>query len=113
MRPPSILHDDTVTIVKVTTSTTPDADGLPAETTATHTWDGVNVQQVGTREWDNDRHTTVVRYRVAGPIPPVTISAADRISWRGEHYEIEGQPDVRTGPLRINHCALVMRRAIG
>lgn len=110
---PGILHDDTVTIV-TTTIGLPDADGLPTTTTIESVWEGVNVQQVQADELDNHQQdTNTTYYRVAGSQPPVPVKASDRIKWRGEEYLVDGQPDVRTGPYRLEHVALRMYRSNG
>lgn len=121
MRPPRLLHDDTVTILKVAGGAGEgegdqlpiDADGVPITHTTEHEWTGVNVQASSTQEFDDNRETVVTYFRVSGPVPPVTITASDRIRWHGIVHEIVGDPDVRTGYGRINHCSLTMRASRG
>lgn len=108
---PRVLHDDTVTIVKIT-SGLPDADGIPARTEARTPWAGVNVQQLTTTELvDQGRNTTVTTWRVAGP--PAAVAEGDRIDWAGQTYQVDGTPDTRTGAHRINRTVLQMIRATG
>lgn len=108
---PGVLHDDTVTIVRVVYGG-PDADGVPVETTDELEWTGVNVQQASTDELDNyqqERNTT--HFRVSGP--PVDIEPGDRIRWRGEVYLVDGVPDTRRGRYRIERTRLMMYQTEG
>lgn len=113
MRLPRILHSDGLTIVTTATGL-PDADGIPAETTIETAWEGVNVQQVQADELDDHQQdTNTTWYRVAGSQPPVVLKASDRLKWRGKEYLIDGEPDVRTGPHRLEHVSLRMYRSNG
>ena len=109
----SILHDDTVTIETNTTGL-PDADGVPTTTTTETEWAGVNVQQIKAELLtDDDRNTSRTWYRVSGPTPPVDMTTADTILWRGTRYIIDGEPDTRSGLGRIEHTSLRMYYARG
>lgn len=111
---PGILHDDTVTILRTTSTGLPDDDGLPGEETTETEWAGVNVQQMKAEELeDHQQNSSTTYYRVAGPPPEVMIKETDRIRWRGTEYQIDGEPDARTGAYRINHVSLAMYRSRG
>jgi hypothetical protein len=113
VRLPGILHKDQVTIIQVTKGL-PDADGVPSVTESRATWSGVNVQRVAAEDLtDHERETQVVKYRVSGDPAPVPVDGSDRIEWRGLEYEIEGDPDTRTGRLQLEHTALTMTRTRG
>jgi len=106
-----ILHDDTVTIVKVTPGL-PDSDGVPTETTTETPWAGVNVQQLTAKDLaDAGRDTRVTTWRVSGP--PADVDGGDRIKWRGATFHVDGKPDTRTGTYRINHTKLFMLKGEG
>lgn len=119
MMPSRLLHDDTVTIVKVLGGAGEgegddvDEDGVPITHTTEHTWARVNVQATGTQEFNDSRETVVTYFRVSGPIPDVTPTAGDIIRWHGIDHEIVGDPDIRRGYGRINHCSLTMRTTRG
>lgn len=106
-----ILHDDEVTIERVTTGL-PDDDGTPTETTVRSPWKGVSVQQMTSKDLaDAGRDTRITTWRVSGP--PVQIDGGDKIIWRGATYRVDGEPDTRRGRHRINHTALLMVKGTG
>ena len=106
-----ILHDDTVTIIRVT-SGEPDENGVPTETTVEAPWAGVNVQQLTAKDLaDAGRDTRVTTWRVSGP--PALVDGGDQIRWRGNTYRVDGEPDTRTGMYRINHTSLLMVKGVG
>lgn len=111
MRPSRILHDDTVTIVSIS-SGPPDEDGVPTRTETEKPWKNVNVQQLTSKELtDRGRNTTITTWAVSGP--PADADAGDLIRWRGNDYRVDGEPDTRIGRYRINHTSLLMVRATG
>lgn len=115
MIPLGILHDDAVTIIVEEGTGLPDDDGVPQYATREVEWAGVNVQQINTDETPDpgEREGVVTRWRVAGAIPATIPEEGDRIRWRGQEYEVDGEPDVRAGAYRIEHAALTMVKAKG
>ena len=108
---PGILHNDEVTIVTLS-SGLPDNNGVPQETRTEKPWAPVNVHQtMASEEHDHANESTLTRWRVSGP--PIDLDADDLIIWNGETFEIDGEPDTRTGDFRINRTVLFMTRARG
>lgn len=107
----SPFKDQTVTIL-LTSEGAIDDDGVPTPTTTSFSWRGVSVQQQQSDEEVDGRTTVITRYRVSGP-PQPTITALSTLEWRGDTYRIEGEPDTRTGPLRINYTRLLMTKVSG
>lgn len=110
MMPPRILHDQTLTIRRITQGEA-DADGVPTTTTTDTSWEHVAVQQVETVEHNDNRATTVTTFRASGPI--ADIDPTDVLVWEGATYRVVGKPDTRRGKYRINHTSLRMQTAAG
>ena len=89
------LHTEDLVVVQVSHGA-PDADGVPAETTASRTLTGYNVQPVGTGESVGADRVVTSRWRVSGPVAD-WVRAHDRVVWRGETYEVDGRPQTYTG----------------
>lgn len=113
MRTPRLLHDEAVVILQASGQGIDD-DGVPVTTTTRIPWDRVNVQRVTAEELtDQGRNTSRTTYRVSGPVAPVVIDDGDAIEWRGDVYQVDGEPDTRTGRARANYTALHMTRVTG
>lgn len=108
MRAPRLLHDDEVVIIHRTEDGI-DEDGVPITVQKRFRWPRVNIQRTSAEELtDQGRNTTATIYRVTGAHPPVPIEAGARIQWRGDTYEVDGEPETRTGRARVNYTALHM-----
>lgn len=101
-----ILHEDEVTI-KRTEAGPPDDDGVPTRTTTEHVWEEVNVQQtMAVETHDHTSQYNRTRWRVSGP--PVDVKSSDIIVWRGEEYEVDGEPQTTRGRYKIESTTLFM-----
>jgi len=88
------LHDETVTIVRRTT-TGVDADGVPTYSETEQVLESCNVQPLG-GEGDTDEvpastEPIVSRWRVSTDEPEDWIEASDAVKWRGRRYEVMNQ----------------------
>lgn len=89
------IHGEQIVLTRVTTGK-PDANGRAKETTVSHTLDGYSVTPVGSDESVGDEKVVTSRYRVSGPSTDL-VRAQDRVTWRGEEYEVAGRPQTFHG----------------
>lgn len=72
---------------------------------------GWTIQPIDSEEtFDAAGGRTLSRWRALGP-GNADVRAGDRIEWRGDEYEIDGEPLHRTSPSgRLTHCELILKR---
>lgn len=103
---------DEISLIGITEGVSEDRYGNPIDEEAAPTIVSASVSPLEATEDDLNRETRTSRYKVLVE-PTVTIDGLDRVEWRGNSYEVVGEPLVfstRSGP---HHYELTIRNIEG
>jgi hypothetical protein len=105
-----MFGSDVLTVVRQGRDRFGDPAGAAVETEVS----GCYVQPRGISTEDTDQRTTVISGLLAFVPPGADIRPADRVRWRGDIYQVEGDPADWAPPGGpAHHLELILRRVTG
>lgn len=103
-------------VVRRATLSTADRYGKRARdwsAATSHTVAGVSVQALSAVEQVNDREYAATRVRMYAPYD-ADINATDRVTWRGNEFEVDGEPFQWADDVgQADHLYVILKRLTG